>query len=719
MRNNTEALSPNTTVKSLWRLNPEQDAALSRLHISTVQDILFHYPSRYEEPGQVKHIADCAPLEHVSLTGTITKSVARKAFRKKTPLGEATLDDGTGTLTLIWFHQPYMAKKFGVGSPVQVRGQIRERNKSLSIINPDIEFFTQESMPLLGGAQSLVPLYPTSAGISSQWFAYHINELLSRGVHEAFSDPLPEELRVRYKLPSLSASLFYIHAPKRLQDAVAAQKRFAFEEVFYLNLARLRDRSVYQECGSYMISSEKHQTREFVERFPFSLTRSQTKAIDAILADIARKNPMMRLLEGDVGSGKTAVAAVAAYATVQAGYKVAYMTPTEILSRQHFESFIRYFAYLGIQVGLITGSECRKFPSKINQEEHTHISRAQLLKWVANGEIPILVGTHALIQKSVVWKALGLAIIDEQHRFGISQRYALARGKNAEHTPNNAEKSVPHLLTMTATPIPRTLALTIYGDLDLTLLDDMPPGRKPVITEIVSEKERERAYERMREEITSGRQVFVICPRIDEPDPEKELALEAKSAKSEAIRLQTDIFPDYEVGLVHGKLKPQEKERVMSAFTEGSIHILVSTSVVEVGVNIPNATVIVIEGAERFGLAQIHQLRGRVARSTHQSYCFLFLGTKSGASATRLKAVVNAKNGFELAEKDLQIRGAGALSGSAQSGISDIGMEALKNLKMVEAARTEAAKIIDNDPTFATHPLLLERLSHVSTIHFE
>ncbi len=693
MRNTTEAITPETKLPSLWRISSEQAEALKHLRIETVRDLLSHYPARYEEPGTRKHIADCAPLEQVIITGTITKSEARRAFRKKTPLSEAVLDDGTGTITLVWLHQPYIAKRFAVGSAVRVSGQIREKNKKLSIINPEIEFYAGEDISLSPQTQAgLISVYPATAGISSQWIQHHIREVLEKGIHEKMYDPLPEVLRAHYKLPTLSASLLFIHTPKRASDALAAQKRFAFEEVFYLNLARLHERSTYQKIGAHTITVEQSAVQRFIDRFPFSLTRAQKRATDVILSDLSQSVPMLRLLEGDVGSGKTAVAAVAAYAAVIAGYEVAYMAPTEILARQHFESFIHYFSHLGIQVGLITGSGCRKFPSKINPEEHTRISRTQLLQWVANGEIPILVGTHALIQKSVLWKMLGLVIIDEQHRFGIRQRMGLVK-KNT---------IAPHLLSMTATPIPRTLALTIYGDLDLTLLDDMPPRRKPVVTEIVSEKKRERAYERMRDELRSGRQVFIICPRIDEPDPEKEMALEAKSAKSEAERLQTDIFPDYEVGLVHGKLQRDEKEAVMRAFTKGSLHILVSTSVIEVGVNIPNATVIAIEGAERFGLAQIHQLRGRVARSTHQSYCFLFLGTKSVASVTRLKAVVNAKNGFELAEKDLLIRGSGTLMGTAQSGLSDIGMEALKNLRMVEAARNEAGKIIEEDPTLTS-----------------
>jgi ATP-dependent DNA helicase RecG len=406
-----------------------------------------------------------------------------------------------------------------------------------------------------------------------------------------------------------------------------------------------------------------------------------------------------------VGSGKTAVAATAAYAAVQTrpqGQKngtlqVAYMAPTEILAKQHFESFIQYFENFPIPIGLITGSGCYKFPSKVSKGSYTSISRAQLLTWVAGGEIPVLIGTHALIQKAVKFKHLALVVIDEQHRFGTHQRRAL---KNKE------ERRLPHLLSMTATPIPRTLALTVYGDLDLTLLDEMPPGRKPIITEVVKPGERSRAYARMREQLAEGRQAYVICPRIDEPDPDKQFALQAKSVKAEAKRLKKEVFPDYSIDILHSKMTPKEKDDVMARFSSHEVDILVATSVVEVGVNVPNATMIFIEGAERFGLSQLHQLRGRVVRSTHQAYCFVCPESRGEQTLARLKALVTAKNGFELAEQDLLQRGPGELSGRKQWGISDIGMEALKNLKLVEAARAEALKIIQQDDTLAKHPLL-------------
>ena len=458
--------------------------------------------------------------------------------------------------------------------------------------------------------------------------------------------------------------------------------------------------------------------RDFVKRFPFSPTSAQEKAIEVILNDFKSGRPMSRLLEGDVGSGKTAVAATTAYSAVSSSadvrgigrLQVAYMAPTEILAIQHFESFIEYFKHLPIQIGLITGSSCRKYPSKVNPEGWTNISRNQLLKWTKEGDISILIGTHALIQKAVQFKNLSYIIIDEQHRFGTKQRQKLARKSNP----------VPHLLSMTATPIPRTLALTIYGDLDLTLLDEMPKGRKPIITEIIEPKKRKETYEKVRAELKAGRQVYIICPRINEPDPDKEAALIAKSVKEESVRLKKEIFPEYSIEILHSKMKPKEKDETMIKFKNHQINILVATSVVEVGVNVPNATVIIIEGAERFGLSQLHQLRGRVLRSNFQAYCFVFTEKAGEKTVERLKALKTAKNGFELSEKDLMLRGPGELAGNRQWGLSDMGMEALKNVKMIEAARLEASRLVGIDPTLSNLPILKEKVSAKSaSLHFE
>ncbi|MBU3668523.1 MAG: ATP-dependent DNA helicase RecG, partial [Candidatus Taylorbacteria bacterium] len=504
-----------------------------------------------------------------------------------------------------------------------------------------------------------------------------------------------------------------------------AKKRFAFEEIFHIQLQNELRKAEYKREKAFEIDVSPALIESFTKRFPFPLTESQQKSIADIINDFKRGYPMSRLLEGDVGSGKTAVAAVTAYSAISTRPKgqnfgtlqVAYMAPTEILAKQHFESFIQYFSHLPVSIGLITGNGCRKFPSKINPSGWTDISRSQFLKWVKSGEISIVVGTHALIQKSVEFKHLAYVVIDEQHRFGTAQRQKLTK----------KQKLVPHLLSMTATPIPRTLALTLYGDLDLSLLDQMPLGRKKVITQIVHGAHREKTYEAIRKELEAGRQAYVICPRIDEPDPDKAATLITKSVKTEAKRLSKDVFPGYRIEIMHSKMKPAEKDKVMEKFAKHEIDILVSTSVVEVGVNVPNASVIIIEGGERFGLSQLHQLRGRVIRGTHQPYCYVFTSDtsskQSDTTVERLRALEQAKNGFELSELDLKMRGAGELYGNKQWGISDIAMNAIQNIKMVEAARSEAQEMVREFPTISKleqkYPLLAKSISEKKEIHFE
>lgn len=720
---------PQDLITTHFRPNPIQKKTLERLGLWTINDLLRYLPSRHEEPQDIRPIKELATGDEVIIYARISHGKTSRAWRKKIPLAEALATDDTGAIKLIWFHQAYMAKKVPDGHWAEIRGKVAERKPAragkgeIYIANPQISevpgaqvgkssLFSQTGSAIV----TLSPVYPETRGLSSGWFKYHIEKILQTGVQEKMEDPLPTEMLKKYHLPSLKTALVWIHSPKKITDSEAARKRFAFEEIFFIQLARLRDRATYRANPAYQITTAENAINKFLAGFPFQPTGAQKRAVREISQDLQASQPMTRLLEGDVGSGKTAVAATAAYAVVASGAEVAYMAPTEILAKQHFASFISYFRHLNIQIGLITGSGCFKFPSKIWHDpdasagvKYTNISRSQLLKWVGNGEIPILVGTHALIQKTVKWKKLALAIIDEQHRFGVMQRSKLVR----------KQEIVPHLLSMTATPIPRTLALTVYGDLDLTLLDELPAGRKPIITEIVTPEKRSEVYEKIRAELKTGRQVYIICPRIDEPDPKKELALQAKSAKSEQKKLQEKVFPEYAVGLVHSKLKPKDKEEVMRDFTNHAIDILVATSVVEVGVNIPNATVIMIEGAERFGLAQLHQLRGRVFRSSHQAYCFLMTETKSAKSWQRLRALKTAENGFALAELDLALRGAGGLAAGKQWGLSDLGMEAIKNLKMVEAARLEAQILLKTDPDLKRSPLIATRLTKQTTTHFE
>jgi len=710
-------------LKNHFRILPAQEKALKKLGISNVEDLLYHFPVRYVDTADVQSIADLKKGDTIVVFGEISGLKTKKGFRSHIPMSEAWLADDTGKIKIVWFHQAYLAKMLVENSFVRVEGKVSQKKSGLSaqagelyFSNPKIEAGSDLFNPK--GEHTLYPIYPETRGLTSNWIFHKIQKIFNDEFLNSISDPIPDEILKRYSLPSLRTALIWIHTPHNKNHYESARKRFAFEEIFFIQLEKQKTKHEFAEKNAFIIEKTDVEMNKFIDRFPFKATDAQYKSIGHILNDFQSGHPMSRLLEGDVGSGKTAVAAAAAYAVTTSKPKgqnfgtlqTAYMVPTEILAQQHFESFIKYFKHLPINIAFITGTGCRKFPSKVNPDGWTDISRTQLLKWVINGEIAVLIGTHALIQKSVKFKHLALAIIDEQHRFGTAQRQKLVDKDNI----------VPHLLSMTATPIPRTLALTLYGDLDLSLLDEMPAGRKQIITEIVTSDGRPAAYKKIREELASGRQLYVICPRINEPDPDKELAVLAKSVKEEAKRLKQEIFPEYNIEILHSKMLPKDKEAVMMDFKNKKIDILVSTSVVEVGVNVENASLIIIEGAERFGLAQLHQLRGRVLRGTHQPYCFVFAESKSDKTIERLKALKTAKNGFELAEFDLAQRGAGELYGRKQWGLSDLAMEAIKNIKMVEATRTEATKIIEEDPTLSNHLTLKNRVESASNkIHFE
>ncbi|OHA98678.1 MAG: hypothetical protein A3E02_01430 [Candidatus Zambryskibacteria bacterium RIFCSPHIGHO2_12_FULL_38_34] len=733
-------IKTDTLLESIQRLSPFQKKALSKMRLKKVLDILRYFPSRYGESGLVKSIEFLMSGENAVLFGKISKLKTAKTWKSRVAISTAEVEDSTGRIKLVWFNQPYIAKMFSEGNLVRIEGRVSQRRtkipsdseEQLYISNPKIEKVSYipegTSDSLFPGEENhnLSPVYPESRSISSNWIYHCLQKIFSaqggsasggKNFLDTLEDPIPQEILKKYSLPSLKTAVVWIHAPRKKEDAEIARKRFAFEEIFFIQLDRQREKYIAQKEKSFSITKKNEEMRDFIKTFPFPLTLAQEKSIGAILSDFKTGHPMSRLLEGDVGSGKTAVAATVSFAAVTTAppnrkfgnLQVAYMAPTEILAEQHFESFIEYFSKYKIPVGLITGSGAKKFPSKTSKDRWTKISKPQLLKWVENGEIPILIGTHALIQKTVRFKNLALIVIDEQHRFGVKQRMQLRRKHDI----------APHLLSMTATPIPRTLALTIFGDLDLSLLDELPAGRQVPETKIVLPHQREETYEKVRVELQKGRQVFVICPRINDPDPDKENVINAKSVKSEVLRLQKKIFPEFKVDAITGKMKPLEKEKVMKEFKDGRINILVATSVVEVGVNVPNATVIIIENAERFGLAQLHQLRGRILRSSHKPYCFVFADSKSQKTISRLKSFTTAKNGFELAEADLEQRGTGDLAGAKQWGISDLAMDALKNIKMVEAAREEARLLIEQDFDLKKYPLLSKHLSQKTATHME
>ncbi len=729
-------------------LKTDQRTALRKLGLITIRDFLYYFPKKYNESSEAVQIKTVLDSNNDNsgesiVFGQIKNLKTGRTFKSKLPMATATLVDDSGTVKLMWIRQPYIAKIIQEDSLVKVAGKASKKNGVVTFINPRIEsvaaipnhigkpLFELADSTESRESMSCTPTYAETKGLTSLWFFHAFKKIAADPrFNDQIIDPIPEDIRKRYNLPSLQTALIWIHAPQKESDAMVARKRFAFEEIFFIQLRAQIERAKSEREKSFVVDDQKN-VDAFIDRLGFTMTQGQRSAVADILGDMKRGYPMSRLLEGDVGSGKTAVAASATYAVVTERPKnqkfgtlqVAYMAPTEILAKQHFESFIQLFKHMPISMALITGKECRKFPSKLLGTKHapngwTHISRSQLTKWVKNGEISIVIGTHALIQKNVEFKHLGLVIIDEQHRFGTNQRQKLARKHDV----------TPHLLSMTATPIPRTLALTLYGDLDLSIIEQMPTGRKPIITKIIKPDEQETVYEHIRELINEGRQAYIICPRIDEPDEDtvipgmKYVEVETKQMKSvigEAKRLNKEIFPEFKFGILHSKMKPARKEEVMNAFLDKKIDILVATSVVEVGVNVPNATVILIEHADRYGLSQLHQLRGRVIRGNHQAYCYLATSSSVDKSINRLKAIQSAKNGFELAELDMKMRGTGELYGAKQWGVSDIAMDAIQNLKMVEAARKEAREVVAKDLTLTAYPLLQKQLAEQDEIHFE
>ena len=691
--------------------------ALRRLGIETVRDMLYHFPSRYNDAAST-FSGELEPGADISLIGTIEKiAMRRTGGKRRMMIAEATIVADGKRVRSVWFHQPYIAKQFVAGDVVQISGKTSGSGTPY-FTNPIIRktdgavnnaMFSEDA----GGgrqkkddARNTVPeraelraIYPETHGISSLFIGTHIRRLLSDEGIKAIEDPLPGDIRERLNLPNLYDALVYIHIPRNEDDHAAAKKRFIFEQTFFMQLQQQLSRNERSEARTYNLTVDTDATETFMrERFEFMPTKDQKTAVNDILADIQKNKPMARLLEGDVGSGKTAVAAAVIHGIISATPEektsgrpqVAYLAPTEVLAKQQFDSLVKLFNHLPVQIGIISGKECYKYPSKVNPDEATKVSKAQLKKWIASGEIAVIVGTHAVIQKDIVFKRLALAIIDEQHRFGVAQRQKLL---------NATDTHTPHLLSMTATPIPRTLALTIYGDLDISVIEEMPKGRKPVKTKLARTDSIQQVYNHIREEVQNGHQAYILCPRVLESDDSL-----LRSVEEEHKHISKNIFPDLEIGVLHGKMKPKEKQAVMERFSGGEINILVCTTVVEVGVNVPNATIIAILHAERFGLAQLHQLRGRVIRSSHQPHCYAVTDSKNEQTLERLKIFETIHNGFTLAQKDLDMRGSGELAGLRQSGVPDLVMEGLKNQKLLALAKQEAGTIVETDPTLADYP---------------
>lgn len=669
-------LNLETPIAQLPRVGKKYFKKFDKLGINTIRDLIYYFPHRYDDFSNIIPISKLELRKTATIQGKILDIKNTQTFRKKMFLTEALVQDKSGSIKAIWFNQPFIARNLKKGDQISLSGKLSFGPNGHYVSNPGYEIIRSNKSPT--HTAGLIPVYPETAGITSRLIRYALKLALPNITQ--IKEFLPPEIIRSQNLLPLKTALKEIHFPKNKTSAKKARNRLAFDELFLIQLSVIKQKLLLQKQKAKSVPFNKELVQSFVKSLPFQLTNSQKIATWDILQDIAKSIPMNRLLNGDVGSGKTVVAATAALEVAKTGSQVAFMAPTEILAQQHFKEITKLLKKFKLKIGLLTRSE-KKFSK----------------------DTDIVIGTHALIQKGVSFRDLALAIIDEQHRFGVEQRAILCQGLT------------PHFLTLTATPIPRTLTLTIYGDLDISLLKEMPKGRQKIITEIVAPANREKTYKFIRDQIKKGRQAFVICPLIEESEK-----LEVKSVTQEHEKLTKEIFPDLKIAMLHGKMKSKEKEEIMTDFKDKKTDILVSTSVVEVGIDVPNATVMMIEGSERFGLAQLHQFRGRVGRGEHQSYCFLFTESSSKTTSARLKAILKCENGFELAEKDLKIRGPGELYGVRQSGLPDLAMANLGNLPLVEQTRKEANNLLDKEPELKCHPLLLGKIKQFhKTVHFE
>ncbi len=838
--------SPLTSISGIGQKISEK---LSKLKLKTVKDVLYYFPFRYLDFSKISKISDLAEGQIATVYGKIEKVGIYKTFHKKMWIVEATISDETGKVKAVWFNQKFLINTLKEGKFANFAGKPMLQGKHLTFQNPMFEIINDEFQETRHTGR-LVPVYPQTEGVTSKMIRFVVSKILPD-----FADSpefLPENVVQEFNFPSLADSFAQIHYPDTIEQAQEAERRFSFQDLFLLQLVNASEREHLSKQDAYSCDYSPEYIKKLFSYIPFELTLAQKKSLYEILEDLKKTHPTSRLLQGDVGSGKTIVAAIASLIVANNNKQAILMAPTEVLARQHYETFKKYFEEFSDGIALLTSAQTLSFHG---DGLETEISKKELLSQIKSGKIKIIIGTHSIIQKGVEFKNPALVVIDEQHRFGVNQRALLTRGysqintriktddakpnliyedltykirgalfnvynqigsghkeviyhkalleelrskrinfdteksitikyndkkvgaykpdliienkiilelkalpfigniekrqvwnylKGSEYklallvnfgnvkleiqriiydknydNPNKSESNqskselvIPHLLSMSATPIPRTLALTAFGDLDLSLINELPKNRKPIITKAVTSANRQKAYDFVTQQIKSGRQAFVICPRIEPPDPEAPLTgrqlfnLEVKSVKEETEKLSKKIFPNFKIASLHGRMKSAEKQKIMTDFKDKKYDILVSTSVIEVGIDIPNATVMLIEGSEHFGLSQLYQFRGRVGRGEHQSYCFLFSDINSKTTAYRMKALVNAKNGFELAEIDLKLRGPGQFLGQEQSGLPDLAMKAIQNPQLVQTARDSAYEIIKSDPELENHPYL-------------
>ncbi|HEY9653765.1 MAG TPA: ATP-dependent DNA helicase RecG [Coleofasciculaceae cyanobacterium] len=668
---------------------------LARLGLHRVRDLLYYYPRDHIDYARQVNINSLEAGETVTVVGSVKRcNCFTSPKNKKLTIFELVLKDSTGQIKLNRFFagvrysnrgwQEVQKRRYPEGSIIAASGLVKKNKYGVTLDNPELELLDHANSSIESiSIGRVVPVYPLTEGVPADL----VREAVIAAIPYAsqIKDPLPTVIRNQYGLIGVSDAIANIHFPPDAEILAAARRRLVFDEFFYLQLGFLQRRQAIKRQET---SAALAPTGQLIDRFnqllPFELTNAQKRVINDILNDLQSSTPMNRLVQGDVGSGKTVVAVVAILAAIQSGYQAALMAPTEVLAEQHYRKLVGWFNLLHLPVELLTGSTTTK-------------KRREIHAQLGTGELPLLVGTHALIQDTVNFQRLGLVVIDEQHRFGVQQRARLQQKGQS-----------PHVLTMTATPIPRTLALTLHGDLDVSQIDELPPGRQTIQTTVLSGKQRNQAYDLMRREIAQGRQAYIVLPLIEESEK-----LDLRSAVEEHQRLYDTIFPEFQVGLLHGRMNSVEKDEALNAFRDNEIQIIVSTTVIEVGVDVPNATVMMIENAERFGLSQLHQLRGRVGRGSHQSYCLLMSGSTADTARQRLGVLEQSQDGFFISEMDMRFRGPGEVLGKRQSGLADFALASLvEDQEVLNLARDAAEKIMLRDETLERWPLMKEELEY-------
>jgi len=722
-------LTLSSPVTSISPIAKKLEKILNKIEIQTIGDLLHHYPSRYVDLSNTTSINTLVPGVMATITGEVVSIENVRSKWKRMLITRAVVKDETGVLECVWFHQRFLTNIIQPGDILLLSGKPECSQKGLTFTHPEYEKITNHRTPIHGAR--IVPIYPLTDKLTQKQLRFLIKTALEKTQTPEW---LPSSILKQHNLIPLKTALNAIHFPTSQTLRSEAERRLKFDTLFLLQLRNSLARRELAQFQAPNIIFHETETKTYVDALPFELTKSQKQSAWEIVKDIQKTKPMNRLLHGDVGSGKTVVASIPILNAILSGFQVAYMAPTEILAEQQFSTFCKLFEKQTFIIGLITSSGVSINTRPASQPLNAHlksgrtqsprsktaadaISRSYVISCIEQGLINLVIGTHSLIQKHIEFDNLGLVIVDEQHRFGVRQRAKLLRKtgtkiKNRElrndQAIHDSERVIPHFMSMTATPIPRTLALTVYGDLDISAITEMPARRKPIATKFIPNEKRNELYAHVAEELTKGRQAFIVCPLIDPSDK-----LGVKSATEEMKKITT-TFSGFNIAILHGRLNAKEKDRIMKAFQERKYHILVSTPVVEVGIDIPNASIMIIESAERFGLAQLHQLRGRVGRGEHQSYCYLLSDAESDAAKQRLNAVISSHSGLALAEKDLEFRGPGDAYGVKQSGYEDsVFIARLTDFPIIQEARQAAERIVEEDQTLTKWPHIQQNIEEL------